>query len=717
LQDSGPEDAQGYYDRAMQALEGGLLDQAEADLAMCVRLDPEMVAAWVGLAQVTCEMDRYETALDHCRQALDLDPRNVAAYLWSSVACRELGMLDEATEAASRAQRLAGTDAERADALAELGHAHSRAERFDEAIACFRQLIELSPGDAWVHNSLGWCYLQKELWAEAEQAFRAALETDDEDEAAYAYVQLSRIAFERGDRERAVELCRQGTTLGPNYSFGHSMLSWLYRGIGKHDEAIEAARQAVVSARDRVEESDSYRDLGEACLDAHRYGEAVAYYERAADLEPEDPWPRLWLSCACRKAGLVPRAAAAAEQALDGARDEGERVEAYLQLGEAHFSGGDVERAIDAYRSALMLIPDDVRLLLELARSYGQLGDLDNAGEMLRRVLAAAEDAGDRADAYTQLAWIANEGGRLDEAIDAALSAHSLDPTDVGALLQLCWAYRGRGRPQEAIQAAEAALPLAGDDGERADVYLEMGAACAQLGRYEQAIECFERSIDLGRGNAFAYDLLGRALLGRQLWPEAERAFGEQLALSEDDEESGLASINLANLCIDRGRLEEAERWIAQARELGHESAAVHNALGVIASERGHWEDAEAELGRAAELDPQDPWPRYNLALNHEETGDREAAIAYYGDALRADGSHVPSHWALALLYHDSDPERAVEHYRQVIALEPDNVAARRRLAAVHDALGDHLAAEQLRREADSAAETREGTRAPGTEG
>ena len=700
----------------MQALEAGLLDEAEAQLTMAVRLDPKMVAAWVGLAQVACEMDRYQTALQHCREALAIDPRNVAAYLWSSVAGREMGMLEEATEAASRAHALARTDAERAEALAELGHAHSRADRFDQAITCFQQLVELASGDAWVNNSLGWCYLQKEMWEEAERAFRAALETDDEEEAAYAYVQLSRIAFERGDGERAVELCRQGTALGPHYSFGHSMLSWLYRSLGKHDEAVEAARQAVVSARDRMEEADSYRDLGEACLDAHRYEEAVAYYARGVELDPEDTWAKLWLSCACRKAGRISRAVAVAEQALREAHNDNERVEAYLQLGEAHFSDGDPSHAIDAYRAALELAPQDARLLLELARSWGRLGELDRVEQTLRRVWAAADDAGDLADAYTQLAWVANERGDLDQAIDAALVAHSHDPTDVGAPLQLCWAYRARARPGEALEAAEAALPLAEDDLQRADVYLEMGAACAQLGRYDQAIECFERAIDLGRGSAFAHDLLGRALMGRKMWSEAERAFREQMALSEDDEERGLAATNLANLCIDLGRLDDAEGWIEQALGAGQDNAAVHNALGVIASERRQWETAAAELRKAAELDAQDPWSRYNLALNYEETGDRESALTYYQEALRADANHVPSHWALALLLHDANQDRAIEHYQRVAALEPDNASARRRLAVLYEARGEHEAAEQMRQEAHSAAEGREGTRGADTE-
>jgi len=710
LDDSARDDAQDYYQRAVQALDAGLLDEAEAQLTMAVRLDPEMVAAWVGLAQVACEMDRYQTALEHCREALAIDPRSVAAYLWSSVACREMGLLDEATEAASRAHALAGTDAERAEALAELGHAHSRADRFDQAITCFQQLVELGSQDAWVYNSLGWCYLQKEMWEEAERAFRAALETDDEEEAAYAYVQLSRIAFERGEGERAVELCRRGTTLGPHYSFGHSMLSWLYRGLGKHDEAVEAARQAVVSARDRMEEADSYRDLGEACLDARRYEEAVTYYARAAELDPEDTWAKLWLSCACRKAKEDSRAIAVAEQALRDAHDDNERVEGYLQLGEAHFSNDDPSRAVDAYQAALDLAPRDARLLLELARSWGRLGELDRAEQTLRRVWANADDAGDLADAYTQLAWVANERGQLDQAIEAALAAHSYDPTDVGAPLQLCWAYRARARPREALEAAQAALPLAEDDSQRADVYLEMGAACAQLGRYDRAIECFERAIDLGRSTPFAYDLLGRALMGRRLWSEAERAFREQLALSDDHEERGLAYTNLANLCIDVGRLDEAEGWIEQALELGQDNAAIHNALGVIASERRQWETAAAELRKAAELDPHDPWSRYNLALNYEETGDREAALTYYQEALRADPNHVPSHWALALLQHDTNQNRAIEHYQRVVALEPDNAPARRRLALLYETRGDYEAAERIRQETYDAAEEREGT-------
>jgi tetratricopeptide (TPR) repeat protein len=64
----------------------------------------------------------------------------------------------------------------------------------------------------------------------------------------------------------------------------------------------------------------------------------------------------------------------------------------------------------------------------------------------------------------------------------------------------------------------------------------------------------------------------------------------------------------------------------------------------------------------------------YNEAEKLKDEGKHEEAIAKLQELLAADDSHVLSHLALGVLYHNVDkPEQAVEHAEKAVELEPND--------------------------------------------
>ncbi|MGB9724608.1 MAG: tetratricopeptide repeat protein [Chloroflexia bacterium] len=149
---------------------------------------------------------RIDEALIEYRRAADTDPTFAAAYEALGYHYQRRGLLAKALDAFQTVARLEGTYT----AYFNLGYILIEMERYPEAMEAFRHCLELSPEDpaalyelgyacyamgrpaealetlriplqayaqdARVHNLAGACYLDLEMWPEAEAAYRRALE-------------------------------------------------------------------------------------------------------------------------------------------------------------------------------------------------------------------------------------------------------------------------------------------------------------------------------------------------------------------------------------------------------------------------------------------------------------------------------------------------------------------------------------------------------------
>src|SRR5262249_40091465 len=127
---------------------------------------------------------------------------------------------------------------------------------------------------------------------------------------------------------------------------------------------------------------DAHLQLGVALLHA-RPDEAVAEFCKAIELKPDSAEAHLNLGDAWHAKRDLPRATAEYREAL---RLKTDYAEAYYGLGNVYFPD-QLDAAIDAYRKATKLDPNDARFHNNLGNSLAVKGALDEAISEFRKAI------------------------------------------------------------------------------------------------------------------------------------------------------------------------------------------------------------------------------------------------------------------------------------------------------------------------------------------
>jgi tetratricopeptide (TPR) repeat protein len=134
------------------------------------------------------------------------------------------------------------------------------------------------------------------------------------------------------------------------------------------------------------------------------------------------------------------------------------------QLGaESQLQQGHYDQALELYRQALELAPEDAELNLAIGVLYEALQQPDNATrqytEAEKRYPTRAAFLTARAQKYMQLSW-------YDRAVEQALAATALDERYALAQCTLGSAYQGLGENNDAIAALWVCSDLANEQGQ-----------------------------------------------------------------------------------------------------------------------------------------------------------------------------------------------------------------------------------------------------------
>ena len=88
----------------------------------------------------------------------------------------------------------------------------------------------------------------------------------------------------------------------------------------------------------------------------------------------------------------------------------------------------------------------------------------------------------------------------------------------------------------------------------------------------------------------------------------------------------------------------------------------------------------------------------YDQALEFRDRGDKPGAIARLEEALAIDPSFAIGHGMLAKLYADiAEADKAIEHARRVVELEPDDTFSYTALSVIYQRCGRIPEAEQAK--------------------
>ncbi len=167
------------------------------------------------------EQFKHAEAAEQFRRALKLDPQLALAHINLAVALYNVPDADAAARAASDALALAPGAPQPLYLQALIARSRNQTE---EAVAAFRRVLEVDPRDTGANVNLGQLHAQQRNYAEAERAFRAAL--DSEPYNSTALYGLANVLLRSNQREEGQRLLQQfqtlrqtgaGTSIGTNY--------------------------------------------------------------------------------------------------------------------------------------------------------------------------------------------------------------------------------------------------------------------------------------------------------------------------------------------------------------------------------------------------------------------------------------------------------------------------------------------------------------------
>lgn len=401
-------------------------------------------------------------------------------------------------------------------------------------------------------------------------------------------VQLAELLGRSGLHTAAIQYWQRAAVVRPSSSAIHLSLALELMEAGRNDEAITELRALV----EREPKSlDAQINLGAALSRIERFGDAIAAYQAALAIDPDNSVALLSLV----KANVTQRSYSEAVP----------YIERYRQLKPEEFEGCYLAGLIDHQ------LKDEVNAVKELQHAVQlNAADYDAQWNLGSRLLAT---------------------GQTDQAIEHLRRATQIKPSGPEAHFLLIRAYRLTGNSagvdaeQKAIQEVErsdtrgAALDA---DGSRA---LAKGDAAQAIANYRSATE-------LSPGDAKPYyDLaLAYALAGERGEERKALLKAEQLDPDFSDAQNQLGFLDLEN-----GHRDAAEKHFLSALRSKPQNVAALSNLGVLYAQTGRLKEAEHLMRLAAESSPAQPDKQRNLALILAANGKNREAIEVIDGALR----------------------------------------------------------------------------------
>jgi tetratricopeptide (TPR) repeat protein len=222
----------------------------------------------------------------------------------------------------------------------------------------------------------------------------------------------------------------------------HWALGSVYLQTGQREASIEEMKLALQLAPNSDE---SYRRLGTVYLAVGRT-DAIAAYEKAAEINPYYWYNFNWLGVSCFRLGEVDKALNAFRRVTELAPDW---APGYNNLGAAYYQQGMWSEAVAAYRKSLSLDPSGGDAHANLGTAFYYLGMYRDAAKALEKAVqldpSSHENIAGLADAYLQLGQRDNAMSTYDTAIRLALKAYQVNPGEAITLGELALYYAKKG--------------------------------------------------------------------------------------------------------------------------------------------------------------------------------------------------------------------------------------------------------------------------------
>ena len=155
--------------------------------------------------------------------------------------------------------------------------------KLDDAEAVFKEILEIQPGIPEVYRNLGYVYVKKEDWANAEASYQSALDLRPGDSGFVAA--LAEVYRKTGREDEAMELLSQTASDNPEDATSQFNRGLFLLEAGKSEEA-QAAFEAALAADPGM--AEAHYHLGTILVGQGKVPESVAHLETYLATNPDN---------------------------------------------------------------------------------------------------------------------------------------------------------------------------------------------------------------------------------------------------------------------------------------------------------------------------------------------------------------------------------------------------------------------------------------------
>jgi tetratricopeptide (TPR) repeat protein len=503
-----------------------MLRQAVQEYQKITELAPKDADAWVWLGRLQSASQNMDGAERAFRKALDIDKDNEDGLTGLATV---LGIKGDGTGAADLLKRASDKNPS-PDSLKRLADAYEQMKEYGLAADTLRRALELNPQDASdIERKMARYLISAERYDDALEAYQDLVNDDPSD--ADSYLRISQIYRQKGDMAKAREASDKAKAIDPKNVEIRMNEAYILQREGKTADGIEVIRgilqqtelrtydPAQLGARVELLEQlavmqrladqtqpavDTYRQIATldpsrapqasaSIIDTYMGGKEFSKAQDEADAAfkkfPNDPEVRLGRALLLAEMGKTDAAAADVKKLLDGKND----LAIQLKLAEVYVKGrkfDDAAKALDAAEKLSESQDEKIDVWFQRGAMFERQKNVPAAEAEFRKVLAVRSD---NPATLNYLGYmLADRNLRLPEALAMIQKAVDQEPNSGAYLDSLGWVYFRMGRLPEAEDNMRRAVALTPHDPTMLDHYAEV---LFKASKVREAIAQWEASL------------------------------------------------------------------------------------------------------------------------------------------------------------------------------------------------------------------------------
>ncbi len=387
-----------------------------------------------------------------------------------------------------------------------------------------------------------------------------------------------------------------------------------------------------------------------------------------------------------------------------------------IDSAESAYRNRNFPAAIENYRAALKLAPQDEAATIGLALVYRDVYNYDEA----RRLLQSAGRAHPRrAAALVELGKLDIKQLHYDDAIAELKRAVAREPSLAAAHEQLGLAYKEKGDLDSALKELTAAIRLNPRSAEahflRGEVYLDredaehayqdarkaldlapnvilsrvlLAKSATKLGKCKEAVDLLKPLTESSSAEPEQFFLLSKAYACAGNADEARATQAEFENRSQADQEARTRKMDADHLAAQaaeaarQNQLAPALDLLQQAIAKDPGNGPSHALMAKIDFSRGDVAKAHDEITNALRGDPYNPDYLYVLGKVLAKEGQLDAALHAFTETTLVNPRESDAYFEIAQIYlQEGSKTQAIEAMKRAVALSPDDPDYKRALA------------------------------------